>query len=561
MIQPTGMRGANRATGIGRGIGKILNITNTTLTGEVYFEGHPDQLNLNLGSYQESMIVELYGGIDFGLDDCTEEGIMLGHRLVIMSGIDDVVSNFNYTVDRFDDYNSVLIDESIECHPRSTNGRLGKINFSLQDPFYYNEQSPSLMNLWYPFRTNAEFGNMEFCIHIEMIDPTYESEDDDFNDDYFRKRNVTYYMDTKFKVEVSAPDAANDYTRFREEVSEVKVYSNKPFGPVEGVTNYLPERYNENKATTTASTESPTSAPTMPTEIVLPAKTFLCGSPDESDIPGVYKFDRTFRLGQTFRMCVGPSLAYKEDYRVIGIQNIVCENSFRNTTIIDEHGAPNLFTMVERDTIGYTKKMGGIVTSDHVISINSVITGDLAGAFDGGDNYFVCNGIVYFESTLKDDPEMIATEAATLAPTPTSDGTLEKMGASSSSDTEEEEDSRLRSRPDSRSRHLVASVSRSLQVDEADPIETRNNQELVDQWDKIESNPNLPIVGSLSIRIDITPEPSNPSKVTTFVNKSVNKVKDWFTSSSASHNSLLGNDYGIHIFCGTSGLLSLLLFA
>ena len=238
------MRGGNRRNGIGRGIGSITDITNTTLTGEVYFEMHPDQLSRNKGWNQESLIVELYGGIKFGLSDC-DEGIMLRKQLVKMSGVNDMVDNFEYRVVPFDEYNSAFLRESIECHPRSVNGQMTSVVFTLNDPFYYNEQSASIMNLWYPFRVDDDFGSMEFCVRVEMIDPSYSSEDDDFNDDSFRKRNATSFIDTKFKVEVSAPSPANKFTRYQEDLSEVKVYSNQAIGPTDDTTTYLPLRYSE----------------------------------------------------------------------------------------------------------------------------------------------------------------------------------------------------------------------------------------------------------------------------------------------------------------------------
>jgi len=105
---PRGCAGGNRRNGIGRGIGSITDITNTTLTGEVYFEMHPDQLSRNKGWNQESLIVELYGGIKFGLSDC-DEGIMLRKQLVKMSGVNDMVDNFEYRVVAFDEYNSAFL--------------------------------------------------------------------------------------------------------------------------------------------------------------------------------------------------------------------------------------------------------------------------------------------------------------------------------------------------------------------------------------------------------------------------------------------------------------------
>ena len=544
------MRGeAHRVTGIGVGIGKIVDITNSTLMGEVYFEGHPDQMEENVGWNQKSMIVELYGGVEFGLAPCTQEGIMLGHRLVNMTGYDDVASNFDFTVERFDDYNDVMKDDSIECHPRSTNGRLGKINFYLKDWFYYNEQSPSVMNLWYPFRIGGSFGNLEFCIHVEMIDTDYSSEDDDFDDDYFQKRNVTSWMDTKFKVEVTEPDAENDYTRFQQDSSEVKVYSNQPYGPVEGSTTYKLPRYNETQQEVDEieepeETEPPTSTPTKPRpkDIVLPVKTFRCSSPDESNVPGVYSYDRTFRKGQTFRLCVGPSVNYEETFRVTGFQSMVCKNKDRNTTIIDEFGQPNYLTIVDQRVIGYTKEKGGVVTSNRTMSISSIITNDLAGEFDGGKKYFTCTGIARLETTFLQeaedagaiiDSQLERTMVPTFTETETSTGTDESIG-----ETLEKQ---------------------GISKDDDDFIyRYRPNTRFLD----VESNSLAPaIIGNIRIRIDITPPETNQveTQVTGFVNKSVNTIKNWFTSSAPSKS--LQSNYVTSALYGTSFLLPLLLFA
>jgi len=107
-LKPAGMRGGKPQKRHWEGIGSITDITNTTLTGEVYFEMHPDQLSRNKGWNQESLIVELYGGIKFGLSDC-DEGIMLRKQLVKMSGVNDMVDNFEYRVVAFDEYNSAFL--------------------------------------------------------------------------------------------------------------------------------------------------------------------------------------------------------------------------------------------------------------------------------------------------------------------------------------------------------------------------------------------------------------------------------------------------------------------
>lgn len=555
-IQPTGNRGkANRVMGIGRGVGKIVEIDNNTLRGEVYFEGHPDQMDENLGWDPTSMIVELYGGIDFGLAPCTQEGIMLGHRLVNMTGYDDIVTNFNFMVERFDDFNDVMKDDAIECHPRSTNGRLGKISFTLDDWFYYNEQSPSVMNLWYPFRTGIDAGDLEFCIHVEMIDPGYSSEDDDFDDDYFQKKNVTSWMDTKFKVEITAPDEENGYTRYQKESSEAKVYSNQPFGPSEGLTTYKPLRYNETEEEEKKDTEPPTPPPTQPPlqDIILPVKTFRCSSPDESNVPGVYSHSRAFRKGQTFRMCVGPSVNYEKTFQVIGFSSVVCKNRDRNTTIIDEFGQPDPLTIVDERIIGYTQEKGGVVTSNRTQSISSVITADLAGAFTGGRKYFTCNGIVHLESTFLQDAEEAAalvesqserTMVPTFTDTGTSTGTedsigeaLEKQGLSG-----DEEDYIYRYRPN----------SRALTTEWDVVPRSRKDQEV----QRVPA-----IIGYLRFRVDITPPEKKEveTQVTGFVNKSVNAIKNWFTSSAPSTS--VRSNYHIVALYGTSFLLPLIIFS
>ena len=392
-IKPVGMRGGSRQNGIGRGIGKINNITTRELNGEVYFEIHPKQLKKNLAFYQESLIVEIYGGIEFGLASC-DEGIMLGKRLVDMTGVNDFQDNFEYMVVPVDDYNQQFLKESIECHPRSSNGKIAAVIFTLKNPFYYNEKSASIMNLWYPARSEAQFGSMEFCIRLELIDPTFSSADDDFDDDYFRKKNVTSLMDTKFKVEIMEPDARG--SRYQEGVSEVKVYSNQDIGPTKGTTTFLDSRYEE-VVPEPIVTEYPTYSPTEIQEIFIPIQTYLCSSPDESDTPGKYNPDRTYRYGQTFRLCVGPVPVFENTYKVVGFESVICSNMDRNVTIIDEYGVPDEYTTLRRNALGFTRMRGGVVTSTSVMSINSVITSNLAGIFSNAASYFVCSGSVILE--------------------------------------------------------------------------------------------------------------------------------------------------------------------
>lgn len=528
------MRGGNRANGIGRGIGKITNITNTTLTGEIYFEIHPDQLDQNLGWFQESLIVEMYGGIEFGLSDCAE-GIMLGKRLVNMTGFDDAVENFGYQVLPFNEYNDYFRKESIACHPRSTNADIAAVVFTLNDPYYYNEQSPSIMNLWYPFRMGMDFGSMEFCIRIEMIDPTYNSEDDDFTDDYFKKRNVTSYMDTKFKVEVVAPTEANNFTRFQEGFSEVKVYSNQPIGPVEGLTTFLPPRYNE-----TNSTESPTSAPTTQTEIVIPVATYQCSAPDESDVAGKYDPDRTFYLGQTFRVCVSPTEIYEEDYAVIGFQDIVCENSDRNITIINEFGIPDMYTTISLETIGFTKKSGGIITSSHTASINSVITADLSGIFPDGETYFVCTGIVFLDYVGSDEETDGGGMKAVSKNEASALGQAESAAAARTTDLDS-----VKNDTSWGNRQRVRRAASSAKNHPGPPQRFASRLMQEQNWDKMEGNNlyeyQIPIIGALSIRIDLTTT-STGGNVNKFFSNSVDTLKDWFQiSSSAPHTSVHNN--------------------
>jgi hypothetical protein len=522
------MRGGKRGNGIGRGIGSITDITNTTLSGEVYFEMHPAQLSRNKGWNQESLIVELYGGIEFGLSGC-DEGIMLGKRLVDMSGVNDMVDNFEYLVVPFDEYNSAFLRESIECHPRSANGQMASVVFTLNDPFYYNEQSASIMNLWYPFRVDVDFGSMQFCVRIEMIDPSYSSADDDFNDDYFRKRNVTSFIDTKFKVEVSAPSPTNNFTRFQKDLSEVKIYSNQVIGPTDDTTTYLPLRYSEENIT-----QSPTSAPTEVTEIFIPVATFLCSAPDESDVPGSYDNARTFLLGQTFRLCVAPTAVYENDYRVVDFQNIVCKNNNRNVTIIDEFGIPDEYTTITTEVIGYTKQKGGMITSDRTISLNSVINADLAGVFPEGETYFVCTGIVFLEYT--GDEEVV-------------------VDATNSQNNETEADNTTKNN---------TSVRRRRAADIAGNHDHSNNQRhrfvsrleqpqrQMQEMDNLETGPlDIPFVGVLSARIDITATTIG-GKVGGFLNNGVDTVTGWWSSSASRESNKLA--------LGTSMFLSLLLF-
>ena len=178
-LKPTGMRGeANRKTGIGAGIGKILNITNTTMEGEIYFEVDPDIMVQITSGFSKRAVAELYGGIDIGLSPC-DEGIVLGKELINMTGVDDRVDNFNYDMVVFDDYNNQRFFETsedqerervpVDCHPRSTNGKIGAVRFSLEDPFYYNETSASIMNIWYPLKGSMPIGRYFVAVPCRAV--------------------------------------------------------------------------------------------------------------------------------------------------------------------------------------------------------------------------------------------------------------------------------------------------------------------------------------------------------------------------------------------------------
>ena len=544
------MRGGNRENGIGRGIGKIVNITNETMIGEVYFEIHPDQLSQNTGynngmvftpSSSASLVVEIYGGIEFGLSPC-DDGIILGKQLINMTGFNDAVENFEYEIVPLEDYNSIVEQESVECHPRSINGVMASAVFALNDPFYYNEQSASIMNLWYPFRVDVNFGSMEFCVRLEMIDPTFSSKDDDYTDDYFKKKKVTSIVDTKFKVEISAPTEENNFTRFDELVSEVKMYSNQNIGPTPETTVILPPRYND--------TESPTMTPS--TEIVIPVTTFLCSAPDESDVKGSFDPSRTYRLGQTFRLCVEPSKKFDNPlyennnrYAAVGFESVSCENNGRNKTLVDEFGVPDEYTTINRDTVGFTIYKGGIVTSRHTISINSVINADLAGVFPDGFEHFECSGRVLLErSSLKkggasDDADEVESR---------NDGNEDGGAATDQNNTSARRYRQLFRRvavePIRNAARGPGGGYRNLQEEES---ENENDQPSVSPERNQEGNglgensngesedgyeeDELPLVGILTQRVEVTTGDTVIDDLDDLFTDSLNTVTKWFSSS------------------------------
>ena len=134
------MRGGHRDKRIGWGMGKIVTVSNDTMVGEVYFEVHPDRLlGTTAEQHQQNIVVEIYGGIQAYRQSGCDEGILLGKRLVNMTGTDDKVENFAYTTFAFEVYNSMFQNDTIECHPRSSNGAMGAAIFTLNDPFYYNK--------------------------------------------------------------------------------------------------------------------------------------------------------------------------------------------------------------------------------------------------------------------------------------------------------------------------------------------------------------------------------------------------------------------------------------
>jgi len=581
------MRAANRYGGEGYGMGRIANITNTTLMGEVYFEIHPGQLSRNTGVFQESMLVELYAGgglfvrnqgnrrneMGFGLTPCTEN-IMLGHRLINMTGWDDRVENFDWWVQPFDNYNDVFLKEKVSCHPRSNNGRLAKLNFTLNDPFYYTADSDAVMTMWYPFEMDKnyrgptpEYGSMEFCIHIELIDPTFVSENDDWNDDYFKKRNVTSFIDTKFRVDITEPTAENNWTRYIENVSEVKTYSSQDIGYVPGLATYLPLRYEIENFTKPPE-------PPPPLEIVIPLNTFRCSAPDESDVPGSYDPDRSYTPGQTFRLCVGPGAGFETDFEITGFENVICENGNRNLTLFDEFGMADNYTVVRTDTLGFTKKKGGIVTSSGIVSFDSTIREEIAGKFDGGLMYFSCTGMVIMDyvgngeivivngtalikDTIDDEAFLNATIADDALLNATTDGTVEDDEGPSSETSKRR---RLRSHRNDynysnnlhhphqqyhhhhhqqQHRHRHQHVPRyqyrfiSRLLDEEDGAKDDGEEQTIIGGNATNITAEfVPIFGNLTFVVDISAENLN-DKARGFFGKSMSKVKNWFGGSAA----------------------------
>lgn len=396
-LKPTGTRGANRKTGIGDGIGMIVDITNETMEGEVYFEIHPD-----LWNQQQRITADLYGGIDLGLTAC-DEGIVMGEELVNMTGVDDRINNFDYEVLGFDDnfsYNELFRNKtkpkadyqsgetepmSIECHPRSTNGKIGAVLFRLKDPFYYNENSASIMNIWYPLKGSMPTGTLEFCIRLKLL------EED--------KATIVSFLDTKFKIEVTAPTEENNYTRFDDEFSEVNIYSNQPIGPDEDQLLELQGNTTTKAPSTNASAEDDiTMLPMLVTQAL------LCSSPLETEDVGVHNALRTFRYGQTFRFCVGPAKGFEQKYHVVGFDTVVCDNNGRETVVV-EKGILSPLVIVETDTIGFPLAKGGTVEYNGTISIDAIVSSNLAGLDfqEDANDYFECEGTLFIRDLEAED--------------------------------------------------------------------------------------------------------------------------------------------------------------
>ena len=195
-----------------------------------------------------------------------------------------------------------------------------------------------------------------------------------------------------------APTEENNYTRFDDELSEVNIYSNQAIGPDEDQLLEL-----QKNTPTQAPSANPPEEDAITILPMLVTEALLCSSPFETEEAGVHNALRTFRHGQTFRFCVGPAKGFEEKYHVVGFDSVVCNNNGRETVVV-EKGILSPLAIVDTDTIGFPLAKGGTVEYNGTISIDAIVSSNLAGLDkEDANDYFECEGTLFIKDLEVED--------------------------------------------------------------------------------------------------------------------------------------------------------------
>ena len=374
-IKPVGMsKESQRLTGIGYANGKILDIKNDRLVGQVFFEVHPDHLQKT-----NDIVVDLYGNIELGFSDCAEVGTLLGRarlrgatgeggRMGVTSTMANKPVGFHAGAYPFPSYNSNYQDENapVECHPRFAGAIVGAAEFEITDPFEGGEGS-----VWFPREDNANAGLLRYCVRVRVQPkgiPPMEN-----------KADTYHYIDTKFKIQGNrnAPGFANP--------NNIRVYTNQEFASKEA--------HVASKA--------------------VGVRAFLCGLPPTEDGGGEALVSReditedlagisvtrtkSFGIGEEFTICVGPDNETSDKgYEVVGFADVVCENDGQRRQIVTG-GEPDPVTTVETSTVGHLDYTTLAETGTEVMVMHpgtlGVRTAVTTGWVQRGDRTVTCLGV------------------------------------------------------------------------------------------------------------------------------------------------------------------------
>jgi len=283
---------------------------------------------------ENKLFVEYYANVNQdSTDDCKARGTLIDEDFV-----DVRMDTFAYP-----SYNSAYEpQEQDECFPRTSNGQVAAVEFTFINPFY---DGPAPMKIWDPTKGTKD-GVINFCVRVGFKRDINGSDE----------LELISFIDTKISVDV---DLTANFNSFEQNVEITS----------EQATDFETE--------VTASMD---------------VNAFLCGDPEEND---GFPFGESFGLGQTFRICVDVTEEYKDEYKLTGFENVICENDIETREMVKD-GNSDPLTKVETVVAGSKNFGGSFTATESAIAIESVIT---SGFFNpnGDDSSFSCRGEVELE--------------------------------------------------------------------------------------------------------------------------------------------------------------------
>ncbi len=384
-----------RLAGEGIGFGKIESINNESLTGQVYFEIHPDQLR---GSGKIS--VELYGDVGFGLSDCAKHGTLLSHAKfasiadeIDMWG-DEPNKVFSSSTFRFNSYNSMFRDLNVDCHPRASGAVMAAAEYTIFDPF--NQTS-----IWFPDSETSTKGRLDYCIRIRVNQPN------------IRRLGPPDLFEAKAAAAASKVSNGEE----QDETIETDKGYDTSFDTkirIEGDRSkrgFQSDSSEEDKEVASTHSSQAVESSTKSDDFQkISAFAFSCsdgGKGKYNDygtvVPPSMEFGdarRRFAVGQVFRVCVSPGEGFEEVYSVVSFESVVCENFgearrlFQNFKPTDDSMERDnaALTSSTRNTMSYVNlDTAEIVTASNTLSFRTMVTPDFRKL---NETSFVCSGVV-----------------------------------------------------------------------------------------------------------------------------------------------------------------------